>query len=99
MIVSAWLQFMIKDWFSHGRGDKDRAYRLPLSVDDGWPVEEMLVPRTVPDPTRPAGSTVPGLVNTLTHWWDLSSIYGTTVEDERRFRTQEGGRLGSRRAR
>jgi hypothetical protein len=25
VIVSAWLQFMIKDWFSHGHGDKDRA--------------------------------------------------------------------------
>jgi Animal haem peroxidase len=94
VIVSAWLQFMIKDWFSHGRGDKDRAYRLPLSADDGWPAEELLVPRTVPDPTRPAGSDGPRtFVNTLTHWWDLSSIYGTTVEDQRRLRTQEGGRL------
>jgi len=54
----------------------------------------MLVPRTVADPTRPAGSNgPPTFVNTLTHWWDLSSVYGTSTEEQRRFRAHEGGRL------
>jgi len=93
-IVAAWLQFMIHDWFSHGHGDKERGYRVPLSADDDWQDDPMLVPRTVTDPTRPAGSGAPPtFVNTLTHWWDLSSIYGTTAEEQRRFRAHDGGLL------
>ncbi len=94
VIVSAWLQFMIHDWFSHGRGDKDRAYRVPLSADDDWAEQPMLVPRTVADPTRPADADgPPTFANTLTHWWDLSSIYGTSEEEQRQYRTGEGGKL------
>jgi hypothetical protein len=94
VIVSAWLQFMIKDWFSHGEGDARSGYRLPLSADDTWPERPMLVPRTVADPTRPDGAAgPPTFVNTLTHWWDLSSIYGTTAEEREERRTHEGGRL------
>jgi hypothetical protein len=94
VLVSSWLQFMIKDWFSHGHGDAERAIRIPLSADDPWPQDPMVVPRTVADPTRPADSGgPPTFVNTLTHWWDLSSIYGTSVEQAQARRTHEGGRL------
>ncbi|NHC15739.1 peroxidase family protein [Motilibacter deserti] len=93
-IVAAWLQFMIKDWFSHGPGDAAHAHQVPLSADDPWPEHPMAVPRIVPDPTRPAGAAGPPTsVNALTHWWDLSSIYGTTPEEAARFRTGEGGKL------
>jgi Animal haem peroxidase len=94
VIVAAWLQFMIKDWFSHGPGDSTHPHQLPLSADDDWPQRPMLVPSTVADPTRPPDDAgPPTFVNTLTHWWDMSSIYGTTEQAQREFRTGEGGRL------
>ena len=94
VLVSAWLQFMIKDWFSHGHGDVERAIRIPISPDDDWPEDPMVVPRTVVDPTRPPEAAgAPSFVNTLTHWWDLSSIYGTTPEETRERRTGTGGHL------
>jgi hypothetical protein len=94
VLVAAWLQFMIKDWFSHGHGDADRAIRVPLAADDVWPQNPMLVPRTVADPSRPADADgPPSFANVLTHWWDLSSIYGTTAEETEARRTHHGGRL------
>ncbi|WP_231116534.1 peroxidase family protein [Motilibacter rhizosphaerae] len=94
VLVAAWLQFMVKDWFSHGSGDADAGYRVPLSADDPFPQQPMVVPRTIPDPTRPPGTEgTPTFVNTLTHWWDLSSVYGTTEAQQQRIRTHQGGRL------
>jgi hypothetical protein len=94
VLVAAWLQFMIKDWFSHGHGDAERAVRVPLAADDPWPQNPMLIPRTMADPTRPPdASGPPTFLNVLTHWWDLSSIYGTTEEEVRARRTYDGGRL------
>ncbi|NHC46414.1 heme peroxidase [Motilibacter sp. K478] len=93
-IVAAWLQFMIKDWFSHGPGDAEHAHQVPLSADDPWPQHPMVVPRMLPDPTRPAGAAGPPTsVNQLTHWWDLSSIYGTSPAEAARLRTGQGGKL------
>jgi hypothetical protein len=96
-LVAAWLQFMIKDWFSHGHGDAERAYRVPLAADDPWDEDPMVVPRTKRDPSRPDGAHAadgrPTFVNDLTHWWDLSSIYGTSPEQTQARRTHEGGRL------
>ena len=94
VLVAAWLQFMIKDWFSHGHGDAERAWLVPLSADDPWPQNPMVVPRTVADPTRPAGAAgPPTFANQLTHWWDLSSIYGTTEQEAQARRTHSGGHL------
>jgi hypothetical protein len=94
VLVSAWLQFMIKDWFSHGRGDAGHAIKIPLAADDGWPQDPMLVPRTMADPTRPAHAQGPPTsVNVLSHWWDLSSIYGTSEKETRARRTHDGGRM------
>jgi hypothetical protein len=93
-LVAVWLQFMIKDWFSHGHGDTERAITVPLSADDPWEQHPMLVPRTVADPTRPGGADgPPTFVNKLTHWWDLSSIYGASQDEREQRRTHEGGHL------
>lgn len=94
VLVAAWLQFMIRDWFSHGHGDARNPITVPLSADDPWPQHPMLVPRTIADPSRPPGASGPPTsVNTMTHWWDLSSIYGTTPEQVRERRTHVGGRV------
>ena len=51
-LVAPWLQFMIRDWFSHGRGDASNMWTIRLDGDP-WPVKPMQIPRTPADRTRP----------------------------------------------
>src|SRR5918994_5093125 len=37
LLAAAWIQFMIRDWFSHGRSPKDNPWEVPLANDDPWP--------------------------------------------------------------
>src|SRR4051794_24203359 len=93
-LAAAWLQFMIKDWFSHGEGDTSRLVDIPLAPGDAWWENPMRIPRIMNDPTRADGADGPiTTVNTLTHWWDGSSIYGSTLEEQRRVRTGQDGKL------
>jgi Animal haem peroxidase len=93
-LAAAWLQFMIRDWFSHGQGDTSRLVEVPLAPGDDWYEDPMRIPRIVADPTRPAGADGPVTsVNTLTHWWDGSSLYGTSQAEQQRLRTGADGKL------
>jgi hypothetical protein len=94
-LVAAWLQFMIRDWFSHGKSPKDNPWRVHLVDDDPWPQRPMLIMRTRPDPTRPEGPTdlPPTFVNTETHWWDGSQLYGSSKEQHKLVRAGEHGKL------
>jgi hypothetical protein len=54
----------------------------------------MKVKRTSPDRTRTGKSGLPPTyVNTVTHWWDASQIYGSTEERCRKLRANEDGKL------
>jgi Animal haem peroxidase len=94
-LVAAWLQFMIRDWFSHGKSAKDNPWRVQLVDDDPWPQRPMLIMRTRPDPTRPKGPSdlPPTFVNTETHWWDGSQLYGSSEEQQELVRAGEDGKL------
>ncbi|MGW4587153.1 peroxidase family protein [Amycolatopsis thermoflava] len=93
-LVAAWLQFMIRDWFSHGTSPKENPWVVPLADDDTWPDKPMRIMRTPGDPTRPPGASMPQTrVNVLTHWWDGSQIYGVTGEEQGWLRSGEQGKL------
>jgi hypothetical protein len=94
-LVAAWLQFMIRDWFSHGVSPKDNAWEVPLAADDPWPDRPMQIMRTRDDPTRPPGAVgMPQTrINVNTHWWDASQIYGVNEADERARRSGTDGKL------
>ena len=94
VLIAAWLQFMIRDWFRHGTSPTDNPWILPLTPDDDWPAPPLTVMRTPPDPTSPPDSAdPPTFINIMTHWWDGSQIYGNTLEDQQFLREHEGGRL------
>jgi len=95
VIAGAWLQFMIKDWLSHGKSPKENPWQVPLADDDPWPEHPMTILRTREDPTRPPGSdnAPPTYANTQTHWWDASQLYGANLEAQKRVRSGEGGKL------
>ncbi|WP_051218506.1 peroxidase family protein [Nocardioides insulae] len=99
VLAGAWLQFETRDWFSHGHSELDRALEVPRPSGDDWPEDPIRMPRTVPDHTArllPDGSTETFL-NTETHWWDASQLYGSTREFQQAIRTGSGGtvRIGA----
>lgn len=95
VLAAAWLQFMVRDWFSHGKSPRDNPWRIPLADNDPWPERPMTIVRTPPDPTRPASDAgMPDTrVNAETHWWDASQIYGSTKPAQMQVRSGEGGKM------
>src|SRR2546423_991957 len=72
------------DGVGHGR----------VANDDPWPDHQMKVRATSPDRTRTGTSGLPPTyINTVTHWWDGSQIYGSTEARNRQMREGEGGRM------
>jgi len=93
-LAAAWLQFMVKDWFNHGRGPSEDHWKVPLPPGDTFPEDPMLIPRTPRDPTRPEGETgVPTFINHESPWWDGSQLYGTSLEAQKMVRSGTEGKL------
>ena len=95
MLAAAWIQFMTRDWFSHGSGDANDPWQVRLPPGDEFPQNPMLIPRTVPDRTRPGDDrrAPPTYLNLETHWWDASQIYPTDQELQSSVRSGTGGKL------
>jgi len=94
-LVAAWLQFMIHDWFSHGTSPQDDPWVVELAAADDWYERPMTILRTADDPTRADGGRAGprSSVNVLTHWWDGSSIYGTSAAETAARRSYDDGKL------
>ena len=94
LLAASWIQFQTHDWFAHGR-ETDEHLELDLPEDHQWHENPMRVPRTLHDHTRSDQDAhlPPTYINRLTHWWDSSSIYGSSEE-----RPQAGAHLRRRQA-
>lgn len=78
VLVAAWLQFEVHDWFSHGRNPVEDPWRVPLAPGDDWGQDPMTIDRTRLDPAyRPSSGTAPTYVTDDSHWWDGSQVYGS----------------------
>jgi len=94
LLAATWLQFMVHDWLQHGQNERSDPWVVPLADDDPWPHHPMHVARTRHDPTRPPHQGAPPtFVNTVTHWWDGSQIYGSDAATQRSVRSGERGKL------
>jgi hypothetical protein len=94
LLAAPWLQFMIRDWFSHGKSPTENPWTIELAPDDPWHERPMTIMRTPPDPTRAPGDPAPPTyLNTETHWWDASQIYGSTQVFQRMVRSGNEGKL------
>ncbi len=107
-LAAAWIQFETHDWFFHGEPNPGNEFQVPLAAEDNWEPQSraMLIRRTRPDPTRDyaaeqqaaarEGGTArpppPTYVNSGTHWWDASQIYGDDLITQGRLRTPPGER-------
>ena len=99
LLAAAWIQFENHDWFNHKRNDSEAPedfFEIPLEPGDEWPTAPgpMKIRKTPVDPSRPADSAgPPTYINTETHWWDGSQIYGSHRDTQKLLRTGEGGKM------
>jgi len=95
LLAASWVQFMIHDWFSHGKNQKKNPWEVPLAENDPWPEHPMRILRTHPDPTRSNNSEnlPPTYLNTATHWWDGSQLYGSDAQTQAKVRSGKDGKL------
>jgi hypothetical protein len=95
VLAACWIQMENHDWFGHGENSPDEFVDVPLPEGDDWPDgDPMKIKRTSPDRTRTNRSGLPPTyVNTVTHWWDASQIYGSTEGRNRLLRAGEAGKM------
>jgi hypothetical protein len=97
VLAAAWIQFQNHGWFSHGTNQPDDLLEIPLPEGDPWPAEHrpMVVGKTMDDPTRVDGdqTTPPTFINTVTHWWDGSQVYGSSQAELDQLRSHQDGKL------
>jgi hypothetical protein len=94
LLAAAWIQFQTHDWFAHDR-DPESGFELDLPDGHSWHENPMRLPHTLADHTRTDADRdlPPTYINRLSHWWDASSIYGSSEEQQRRVRTYADGKL------
>jgi hypothetical protein len=93
LLAAAWIQFQVHDWMNHVRSDEE-FHEIPISADDDWPEAErpMRVAKNVKS-SEATAECPPTYVNTESHWWDQSQIYGDDEAAQRALRTGERGKL------
>jgi hypothetical protein len=95
VLAACWIQMENHDWFGHGENDPESFIEVPLLEGDEWPQgDPMKVKRTSPDRTRTYSSALPPTyINTVTHWWDASQLYGSSEARNRQLRAGDDGKM------
>jgi Animal haem peroxidase len=93
LLAAAWIQFEVHDWFSHGKGDWDTAWKIPLAEDDPWFEDPMRISRAKRDATWVDDGSPPTYTTSDTHWWDGSQVYGSDPVLAAALRANQDGKL------
>ncbi|NRA67229.1 MAG: peroxidase [Pseudobacteriovorax sp.] len=95
VLATAWIQFMVHDWFDHGDRERRNPIKVPLAKDDPtFNNKFMKIGRTKRDKTYdPQLDEVLTYRNEVTHWWDGSQIYGSSQRKQNSLRTFRDGKM------
>jgi len=94
LLAAAWIQFQVHDWFGHEQ-EHEASAPIPLAEDDIWRDNPMMVRRTKEAAGARSGcpAKIPIFLNTETHWWDASQLYGSSAQRQLDVRGQRDGKL------
>ncbi|KAJ3284793.1 hypothetical protein HK104_009770 [Borealophlyctis nickersoniae] len=94
LFALSWIQFQVHDWMDHERSFGSPV-NVPIPADDplSGTNQKLILPSSVPDPTQKNSSRTEAYKNRVTHWWDLSQIYGTDPVTNFLIRTRQDGKL------
>ncbi len=90
LLAAAWIQFQVHDWFGHIREDLGSGNDLKVRQDGDWADPNGLtIPKTKRDPDilTDLDEKFPAYQNEDPQWWDGSQVYGETVEETNKLRT------------
>lgn len=90
MLAASWIQFMNHDWVNHGKNAEKNPHQFPHGRGT------IEVERTADNPVNPnTYKSAFGKVslNTITHWWDGSQIYGSHQDEQNAVRSFANGKL------
>ena len=89
LLAAAWIQFQVHDWFSHENESLSAGKDIRVPRAGEWSQPEMVIPRTMPDASNsnPLNARFPAFRNKDPQWWDASQVYGETVSETLRLRT------------
>lgn len=100
LLAGAWIQFQVHDWFGHENEHQDAGKDIHVPRAGDWPPsrpdllplldpKEMVLPMTKPDPTneKPLNARYPAYRNKDPQWWDGSQVYGESIQETLRLRT------------
>ncbi|MGZ4318458.1 MAG: peroxidase family protein [Gaiellaceae bacterium] len=93
ILAAAWIQFEVHDWVFHGHNEDADPWELECGQDDNWHSKPMKIMRTRHDPAANPNGGPATWVNTQTHWWDASQVYGPDLETANRIRSGELGKI------
>jgi hypothetical protein len=96
LLAAAWIQFQVHDWFGHEKEDLNSGKNLHVPQAGDWPdANGMDLPKTKPDPHRLSelDDRYPAYRNDDPQWWDASQVYGETIAETRKLRSNPFGDL------
>ena len=94
LLAAAWIQFQVHDWFGHEQ-EKEASASIALGEGDMWREDPMKVRRTkeASGAARGCPAKIPIFLNTETHWWDASQLYGSSAQRQQELRSHQDGKL------
>ncbi len=100
LLAAAWIQFQVHDWFGHQTSPESPAKPqdpavIPLDPTDPSSRLGLAISRTPKTTLHPGGcpANVPLFLNTESHWWDGSQLYGSGAERQALVRSHREGKL------
>lgn len=92
MLAAVWIQFMNHDWLTHGPNALGNPHQIPLADGTTQVIDRtQLLPQEMRDQYSDKYSKV--TLNHVTHWWDASQIYGSSLEEQKSLRAGYAGKM------
>lgn len=93
MLAASWIQFMNHDWLTHGKNAEKNPYKV--STGDNQKAEVERTKENTANSSQYRKEFGKTTLNDVTHWWDGSQIYGSSLDELNKVRSFSKGRMAT----